>query len=278
MQTEVLDRSTWTAWLGVTPSPDEVTAYEQLVGSRSIPGLLPLTLVAASAQAAIRSAVSTVIDGSRLRGVVHLAEAIACESPPRSDRGLRCRSQVVGATPTARGATIDVVTQHSHDDESPVGAGRSTLLLLGESVDRRWQRSDAPPTAFAEDGGGGALTERVECDLAVDLALRYAEVSGDHNPIHLDDAAARDAGFPAAVLHGMCVFAIAVSALAATISEDQVPTSAGTRFARPVVAGERLRVGFSSRSSESAGAFRFRAESRAGTALRAGHLGTQRRP
>lgn len=31
----------------------------------------------------------------------------------------------------------------------------------------------------------------------------YAAASGDHNPIHLDDAFAREAGFPSVIAHGM---------------------------------------------------------------------------
>jgi acyl dehydratase len=39
------------------------------------------------------------------------------------------------------------------------------------------------------------------------LPRRYAEASGDHNPIHLDLEAARAAGLPAPVLHGLYTMA-----------------------------------------------------------------------
>src|SRR5579859_4472616 len=32
---------------------------------------------------------------------------------------------------------------------------------------------------------------------------RYAEASGDHNPIHLDDEFARSVGLPGVIVHGM---------------------------------------------------------------------------
>ena len=76
----------------------------------------------------------------------------------------------------------------------------------------------------------------------------------------------------------MCVFAIVVSALTATFADAQVPLRASTRFARPVVPGERLRVGFASERLDGGSAVRFRAESKAGTALRAGLLWTQSQP
>jgi acyl dehydratase len=48
----------------------------------------------------------------------------------------------------------------------------------------------------------------VERLLDADLPRRYAAASGDHNPIHLDDAAARAAGLPGVILHGMSTMAI----------------------------------------------------------------------
>lgn len=41
-----------------------------------------------------------------------------------------------------------------------------------------------------------------------DAPRRYAEISGDWNPIHLDPAAARAAGLPAPILHGLYTMAL----------------------------------------------------------------------
>jgi acyl dehydratase len=43
---------------------------------------------------------------------------------------------------------------------------------------------------------------------ALDLAL-FAAASGDHNPLHLDDAVAQIAGFERPVVHGMLSMALA---------------------------------------------------------------------
>jgi acyl dehydratase len=42
---------------------------------------------------------------------------------------------------------------------------------------------------------------------AADTMRRYADASGDHNPIHLDSVAARAAGLPAPILHGLFTMA-----------------------------------------------------------------------
>lgn len=41
----------------------------------------------------------------------------------------------------------------------------------------------------------------------------YAELSGDHNPIHIDPEFARASGLPAPIAHGMLSLALACSAL-----------------------------------------------------------------
>jgi acyl dehydratase len=40
-----------------------------------------------------------------------------------------------------------------------------------------------------------------------DVGRRYAAASGDHNPIHVDPDAARAAGLPAPILHGLYTMA-----------------------------------------------------------------------
>jgi acyl dehydratase len=50
-----------------------------------------------------------------------------------------------------------------------------------------------------------------EVDLDAGFPARYAEASGDTNPIHLDPAAARSAGLPGVVLHGLSTVAVGAS-------------------------------------------------------------------
>jgi acyl dehydratase len=49
-----------------------------------------------------------------------------------------------------------------------------------------------------------------------DAAVRYAEASGDMNPIHTDAEAAREAGLPGPILHGLYTMAQVARAAAAS--------------------------------------------------------------
>ena len=63
--------------------------------------------------------------------------------------------------------------------------------------------------------------------------LRYAAASGDDNPIHQDPAAARAAGLPDVVAHGMFVLGLAMRAVAEWTGDTV--TDYRARFVRPVV-------------------------------------------
>lgn len=78
--------------------------------------------------------------------------------------------------------------------------------------------------------------------VAVDQGLRYADASGDHNPIHVSDEIARSVGLPSAILHGLCTMAMASQAIVDGLLEGN-PTrlkSMGVRFSRPVLMNQTI--------------------------------------
>ena len=46
---------------------------------------------------------------------------------------------------------------------------------------------------------------RVSQDIDPDQTFRYAEASGNRNPIHVDENVAKMAGPPGIVVHGLCL-------------------------------------------------------------------------
>lgn len=50
---------------------------------------------------------------------------------------------------------------------------------------------------------GDALPELVTPQVSRTQLALFAGASGDHNPIHLDDEAARNSGLPGVIVHGM---------------------------------------------------------------------------
>lgn len=71
----------------------------------------------------------------------------------------------------------------------------------------------------------------------------FAELSGDFNPVHFDDAAARELGFPGAISNGFVTESRIAGALVNTFGSDKnivVALEKNTRFLKPVPIGERI--------------------------------------
>ena len=64
--------------------------------------------------------------------------------------------------------------------------------------------------------------------------VAYAGASGDHNPIHQDEAIAQLVGLPGVIAHGMYTMALAARAVA-TWSDDAEVVELGCKFTAPVV-------------------------------------------
>ena len=78
-----------------------------------------------------------------------------------------------------------------------------------------------------------SLETRVFTVTRADL-VRYAEASGDHNPIHQDEEVARSVGLPGVIAHGMFTMALAARAVSDWFPGAEV-VSLGCKFTNPVV-------------------------------------------
>jgi len=93
-----------------------------------------------------------------------------------------------------------------------------------------------PTEAKAVKAGSAAMP------VDLDQAVRYAAASGDANPIHVDDEAARAVGLPGVILHGMCTMALCGRAVVDELADGD-PTRLlrlAVRFYRPVFPGNDL--------------------------------------
>lgn len=68
----------------------------------------------------------------------------------------------------------------------------------------------------------------------------YAEASGDHNPIHLDDEFARSVGLPSVIAHGMLQMGIAATVAAEAAGGPGRLRRMSVRFAGMVVPGDTV--------------------------------------
>lgn len=71
----------------------------------------------------------------------------------------------------------------------------------------------------------------------------YADASGDHNPIHLDDEFARGVGLPGVIAHGMLQMGLLASWVTSIAGDHRRLRRLGVRFAGMLVPGDTLTFG-----------------------------------
>lgn len=140
-----------------------------------------------------------------------------------------------------QGTLLEVAHDTSVDGEL-VAAQRTVLLLVG----RGGTPEDRELVREAHRVAPGEETS-VRLAVPADLPARYAAASGDDNPIHVDDAAARAAGLPGIVVHGMAILALAIAAAQPVCCGEGSPrrtvVGIGAQLGRPVLPGDELTVG-----------------------------------
>jgi acyl dehydratase len=70
--------------------------------------------------------------------------------------------------------------------------------------------------------------------------MAYADASGDQNPLHQDDEAARAAGFPGIIAHGMFTLGHLTSAIVAWAGDASALARVRVQFRAPVFVGETI--------------------------------------
>ncbi|MBI5012141.1 MAG: MaoC family dehydratase [Methylocystis sp.] len=88
---------------------------------------------------------------------------------------------------------------------------------------------------------GDKLPETVIGPFDAPSLARYAEVSGDANPLHLDDAVAAAIGLAAPPVHGMKLLAAFEPMLRAWRGDLVIASIAG-KFVQPILRGETVRL------------------------------------
>lgn len=170
------------------------------------------------------------------------------------EQGLEVHAPIpVGATVVGRTRIEEIIDK---------GEGRGALLYLARDIEEKGSGkllATVRMTTFARaDGGFGGpdgplktvhkLPES-EPETVVEIATRpeaalIYRLSGDPNPLHASPSVAREAGFEAPILHGLCSYGVAGRAiLQACCGGDPAKLKRlDLRFTSPVYPGETLRT------------------------------------
>lgn len=172
--------------------------------------------------------------GADLLRLVHGSEEHVLYEPIRPGDVLEITPVLESVEQKETGETFTIAGTITRRDGTKVAEVRGTMFIRGSgSGARRAAAGDEPERTIVYE-------ETTKVD--EDQTQRYAEASGDHNPIHLDDNVARMAGLPGIINHGMCTMAIATKAAVDGLAGGD-PTRVrrvSVRFSKPVFPGQEL--------------------------------------
>jgi acyl dehydratase len=204
-----------------------------------------------------QSIVSVVSDpevGADLLRLVHGEHEVEFLSPMRPGDVITSTATIRSITTGATGETlvIDIPARNQHNEAVQNTAFTAFIRSAGSGrIDGEREK---------EPARGEPLTV-VSQAIAADQTFRYAEASGDVNPIHLDKNIARMAGLPGIIVHGLCTMAFCSKAVIETVcgGDPRRLRRLRVRFVRPVLPGQTITTRIWA-AQESSGSKRFEFE------------------
>lgn len=168
--------------------------------------------------------------------IVHGGQSLTVTRPLPPSGKLAVTGEVTAVWDKGKHASIEVTTRGSDADGEVFVATGQTMVLGGGGFGG--ERGTAAPAEPAEPAD-----VTVDDDVRPEQAALY-RLSGDRNPLHIDPAAARKAGFDDVFLHGLCTLGFAARAVINGVGQGDPDTlqSISCRFAKPVMLGAPLRT------------------------------------
>jgi acyl dehydratase len=169
--------------------------------------------------------------------LVHGEQDMEFPNPIRPGDVIRAAAKIISIETKATGETVTVELKAANDKGQPV---QKTTFIAFIRGGRNREVAASEPRA-AEPNRGAPLFS-VAQTIDKDQTYRYAEASGDRNPIHVDENVAKMAGLPDIIVHGLCTMAftskVAIDKLCAG---DPIRLKRlRVRFSRPVLPGQTI--------------------------------------
>ena len=167
--------------------------------------------------------------------LVHGAEEHVIHKPIKAGDTLTVSSVIESVDKKETGETFTVKATETNQDGEVVAEVRGTMFIRGSG-------SKKSGSAAQTDEPQRTIVYEETTKVDEDQTHRYAEASGDHNPIHLDPNTAQMAGLPGIILHGMCTMAMATKAAVNGVAGGD-PTKVkrvAVRLSKPVLPGQEL--------------------------------------
>ncbi|MBF6561155.1 MAG: MaoC family dehydratase N-terminal domain-containing protein [Candidatus Binataceae bacterium] len=170
-----------------------------------------------------------------LMRLLHVAHDMEFLAPIRPGDALTSTARIAAIETHPGGDTMALELEARNAAGDPVNRTLFTVLIRG----RRGAAADAPPAAAIVRGEPLATVAQT---IDRDQTPRYAEASGDRNPLHVDENFARMAGLPGIIVHGLCTMAFTSRVIIDRLcgGDPLRLKRLAVRFSRPVMPGDTI--------------------------------------
>ena len=166
--------------------------------------------------------------------LLHTGQEMEFLAPLRPGDQITAAATLAAIADARGGESLTVDLSAANQSGAPVSRTRFTALIRGRRTpDPRPATRLLPRVAPL-----AVVTQTIDHD----QTFRYAEASGDRNPIHVDDNVAKLAGLPGIIVHGLCTMAFAGRALVEQVcgGDPLRLRRLAVNFARPVFPGDAI--------------------------------------
>ncbi len=168
--------------------------------------------------------------GLDIMRVVHAQHRMSWREVLCSGDEIRTSAKIINMEQRGVNSVLDLQI-HCRREETIVVEMKYRLLVRGKKKERKEKPAD-----IVQAPEKRKLLAKQTMVVTDDQGVRYAQASGDHNPLHTSDEIAKSVGLPGAILHGLCTMAFASQVLVNELLEGDPRRlkSMEVRFSRPV--------------------------------------------
>lgn len=215
--------------------------------------MAPPTFVAALTREPMVQVLSATVPPEGLRGGVHGEQDMRFHRPLVPGTTISSTIAVHSLRVGPGGSRLTLLIVSRGADGAPVAEQHWTTFFRGAQLGEEYG-PDPPGHVFPD---GAPLIAQVTIPLTPDQPIRYGRASGEDSAIHVDDGAARQAGFDGIIAHGMSTLGMCAAAIVARLAGGDPSRLArlAVRFAGVAYPGTDLELSV----FDAGGAYAFRA-------------------